>query len=284
MPEIPKIVSVDDHVIEPAGVWQDRLPAAYREIGPRLDRRKVKNMKFVGGVFSYEAAGPDEDGTWCDWWVIEDLQYPLTRLSAAAGYPRDEITVSPITMDDMRKGCWDQKARLEDMDVNHVEASLAFPSFPRFCGQTFTERKDRVLGDLCVKAYNDWMVDEWCAGTNGRLIPLVIVQLWDPNLAAAEIRRNAARGNHAVTFSEIPAFLGLPSMHDAGGFWDPFLAACEETDTVVCMHIGSSSKMPSTSADAPAAVGSPLTYMNAAMSLTDWFVSGLFEKFPRLKI
>ena len=122
-------------------------------------------MKFVGGVFSYEEAGDNEDGTWCDWWLIEDLQYPLTRLSAAAGYPRDEITVSPITMDDMRKGCWDQKARLEDMDVNHVEASLAFPSFPRFCGQTFTERKDKELGDLCVKAYNDWMLDEWCAGT-----------------------------------------------------------------------------------------------------------------------
>ncbi len=189
-------------------------PAAYKEVGPRLDRRKVKNMKFVGGVFSYEDAGRDEDGTWCDWWLIEDLQYPLTRLSAAAGYPRDEITVSPITMDDMRKGCWDQKARLEDMDVNHVDASLAFPSFPRFCGQTFLERKDKTLGDLCVKAYNDWMVDEWCAGTNGRLIPLIIVQLWDAQLAADEIRRNAARGCHAVSFSEIPPFLGFPSIHD----------------------------------------------------------------------
>ena len=182
----------------------------------------------------------------------------------------------------MRKGCWDQKARLEDMDVNHVEASLAFPSFPRFCGQTFAERKDKVLGDLCVKAYNDWMFDEWCAGTNGRLIPLIIVQLWDSKLAADEIRRNAARGCHAVTFSEIPPFLGFPSIHDKDGYWDPFLAACEETDTVINMHIGSSSKMPSTSADAPAAVGSTLTYMNAAMSLTDWLMSGVFERFPKL--
>jgi predicted TIM-barrel fold metal-dependent hydrolase len=284
MPEIPKIVSVDDHVIEPGSVWQDRLPASYKEIGPRLDRRKVKNMSFVGGVFSYEEAGPDEDGTWCDWWLIEDLQYPLTRLSAAAGYPRDEITVSPITMDDMRKGCWDQKARLEDMDVNHVEASLAFPSFPRFCGQTFLERRDKELADLCVKAYNDWMFDEWCAGTGGRLIPLPIVQLWDAKLAAAEVRRNAARGGRSICFSEIPPFLGLPSVHDADGYWDPLWAACAETGTVVNMHIGSSSKMPSTSTDAPAAVGSTLTYMNAAMSLTDWLMSGVFERFPRLTI
>jgi predicted TIM-barrel fold metal-dependent hydrolase len=187
-------------------------------------------------------------------------------------------------MKDMRKGCWDQKARLEDMDVNHVEASLAFPSFPRFCGQTFAERKDLVLGDLCVKAYNDWMIDEWCAGTNGRLIPLIIVQLWDAELAAAEVRRNAERGCRAVTFSEIPPFLGFKSIHDADGYWDPFLRACEETGTVINMHIGSSSKMPSTSADAPAAVSSTLTYMNAAMSLTDWLMSGVFERFPNLTI
>jgi predicted TIM-barrel fold metal-dependent hydrolase len=184
----------------------------------------------------------------------------------------------------MRPGCWEQSARLEDMDLNHVEASLCFPTFPRFCGQTFKEREDKVLADLCVKAYNDWMFEEWCAGTNGRLIPLPIIQLWDPVLAAAEVRRNAARGGHAVAFSEIPAFLGLPSLHDPSNHWDPFFDACAETDTVVCMHIGSSSKMPSTSLDAPAAVGSTLTYMNAAMSMTDFLMSGLFEKFPRLKI
>jgi predicted TIM-barrel fold metal-dependent hydrolase len=280
----PKIISVDDHVMEPPNVWQDRLPAKFKEVGPRLVRLKVKNMKFVGGVFSYEEAGEHEDGTWCDWWLTEDLKYPLVRLMAAAGYPREEVTVTPITMDDMRKGCWDQEARLEDMDVNHVEVSLSFPTFPRFCGQTFLERKDKELADLCVKAYNDWMFDEWCAGSGGRLVPLPIVQLWDANLAADEVRRNAARGGHAVCFTEIPPFLGLPSVHDADGYWDPFFAACAETETVVCMHIGSSSKMPSTSADAPAAVGSTLTYMNAAMSMTDYLMSGVLERHKDLKL
>jgi predicted TIM-barrel fold metal-dependent hydrolase len=280
----PKIISVDDHIMEPANVWQDRLPAKFKEVGPRLVRLKVKDMKFVGGVFSYSEAGENEEGTWCDWWLTEDLKYPLVRLMAAAGYPREEVTVTPITMDDMRKGCWEQKARLEDMDTNHTEVSLSFPTFPRFCGQTFLERKDKELADLCVKAYNDWMFDEWCAGSGGRLVPLPIVQLWDSNLAADEVRRNAARGGHAVCFTEIPPFLGLPSVHDADGYWDPFFQACAETESVVCMHIGSSSKMPSTSADAPAAVGSTLTYMNAAMSMTDYLMSGILERFPTLKL
>jgi len=165
-----------------------------------------------------------------------------------------------------------------------ADGSLAFPTFPRFCGQTFLERRDKELADLCVKAYNDWMFDEWCAGTGGRLIPLPIVQLWDAKLAAAEVRRNAARGGHSICFSEIPPFLGLPSVHDADGYWDPLWTACAETGTVVSMHIGSSSKMPSTSADAPAAVGSTLTYMNAAMSLVDYLMSGVFEKHPKLMV
>ena len=280
----PKIISVDDHIMEPPNVWQDRLPEKYKAVGPRMVRQKVADMQFVGGVFSYREAGEHEEGTWCDWWFVEDLRYPLTRVMAAAGYSREEVTISPITMEDMREGCWEQSARLADMDVNHVEASLCFPTFPRFCGQTFKEREDKVLADLCVKAYNDWMFDEWCAGTNGRLIPLPIIQLWDAELAAAEVRRNAARGGRAVAFTEIPAFLGLPSIHDPGGFWDPFFRACDETGTVVCMHIGSSSKMPSTSPDAPAAVGSTLTYMNAAMSMTDYLMSGIFERFPNLKL
>lgn len=280
MAEVPRIVSVDDHVIEPANVWQDRLPAKYKDVGPRVIQ-EAGNMNFVGGNFTYE---PDPDGQLCDWWVYEDKRVPQTRLSAAAGFDRDEVKVVGITYEEMRDGCYDPKARLEDMDVNHVEASLCFPSFPRFCGQTFMEADDKVLAKLCVEAYNDWMVEEWCGGTDGRLIPLCIIPLWDVELAAAEIRRNAARGVRAVCFSEIPPYLGLPSVHDADGYWEPFVRACEETQTVINMHIGSSSKMPSTSDDAPAAVGSTLTFNNAMASMSDWLFSGLLEKFPTVKV
>lgn len=279
--DIPRIISVDDHVIEPPGVWQDRLPERFKEAGPTSIRQKGK-MNFVGGVFSFE---PDDDGMEGDWWTFEGQQYPLTRLEAAVGFDRDEVKVVPITYDGMRKGCWDRDARLEDMDANWTEASMCFPSsFVRFCGQRFYEADDKELADACVKAYNDWQVEEWCEGTGGRLIPQIIVQLWDPQLAAAEIRRNAARGVHAMTFSEIPPYLGLPSVHDPSGYWDPLFEACAETDTVVNMHIGSSSKMPSTSADAPPAVGSTLTFNNAMASMTDFLFSGVLVRYPTLKL
>jgi predicted TIM-barrel fold metal-dependent hydrolase len=192
------------------------------------------------------------------------------------------MTMSPMTYDEMRPGCYEPKARIEDMEMNWVEASLAFPTFPRFCGQTFLEAKDRELAMACVVAYNDWMVEEWCADSGGRLIPLCLIPLWDADAAAAEVRRNAARGVRAVCFSEIPPHLGLPSIHS--GQWDPFFAACAETGTVVCMHIGSSSKMPATSGDAPPAVAVTLSFGNAMSSMSDFLFSGVLVRFPTLKL
>jgi predicted TIM-barrel fold metal-dependent hydrolase len=42
--------------------------------------------------------------------------------------------------------------------------------------------------------------------------------------------------------------------------------------------------MPSTSADAPPAVGSTLTHTNATFSLVDFLFSGVFVRFPDLKV
>jgi len=281
MAELPKIISVDDHIVEPADVWTSRMPAKYKDAAPHIVQAPMPDVTFVGGKLTVVEGGGTKP---VDWWHYEDLKRPLLRVDSAVGVPRDEVTMTGVTYEDMRPGSYSQKERLEDMDVNHIEASLCFPTFPRFCGQTFTEAKDKELALLCVEAYNDYQVEEWCAGSGGRLVPLIIVPLWDAHLAAAEVRRNADRGVRAVCFSEIPAYLGLPSIHDPDNYWDPFFAACDETSTVVNMHIGSSSKMPSTSADAPAAVGSSLTHINAELSMTDFLLSGLFERFANLKV
>ena len=283
MDEFPKIISVDDHVVEPANLWQDRLPAKYREAGPKVVLAPPGDVEFIGGKLT---VGMGEPGSAPDvaWWMYEDLRRPLMRLDAAVGYDRDEVDLRLVSYDEMRPGAFSVKERLEDMDANWIESSLCFPTFPRFCGQTFLEAQDKDVALACVKAYNDWMVEEWCADPSGRLIPLIIIPLWDAALAGEEVRRNAARGVRAVCFSEIPPYLGLPSIHDPNNYWDPFFGACAETGTVINMHIGSSSKMPSTSADAPAAVGSTLTFANSAYSLVDWLMSGTFTRHPELQI
>jgi predicted TIM-barrel fold metal-dependent hydrolase len=280
-PAIPKIISVDDHVVEPPHVWRTWLPARFRDRGPRIERRGVAGMRHVGGGH-YEQVFADDAPERADCWVYEDLVYVHKRHVAAVGYPRDEMTMTPMTYDEMRPGCYDSAARIADNELNHVEVSLCFPTFPRFCGQTFAEAEDRDLALACVRAYNDWMVEEWCGDSGGRLVPLVIVPLWDAELAAAEVRRNAARGVHAVCFSEIPVHLGLPSIHS--GSWDPFFAACQESQVTINMHIGSSSRMPATSPDAPTGVAATLSFNNAMASMSDWLFSGKLVQFPGLTL
>jgi predicted TIM-barrel fold metal-dependent hydrolase len=276
---IPPIVDVDAHVVEPPDIWTKRLPSQYRDVGPRIKYLPPGTPKLAGGTY---IEAPGESGNPVAWWVYEDHLYSVKRLIAAAGYPADEISLSGITFDEMRPGCWQPKARLADMDLNGVEAQLSFPNYPRFCGQIFLRGKDRTLAKLCVEAYNDWMVDEWCGGSGGRLIPLCLIPMWDAELAAAEVRRNAARGVRAVAFSELPTYLGLPSIY--AGYWDPLFEACEETSTIVCMHIGSGTKTPQTSEDAPDAVASTIIFGNSVASMADFLLSGVLHRHPGLRV
>ena len=278
--DLPLIISVDDHVLEPADLWTSRLPVRFRDRAPQLVR--------VRGRFGAGARGGfvlDDDSDWADIWRFEGYEAPIIPGFAAAGMDQDAIGDDwrPMRYDEMRPGCYEQGARLADLDMNHTEASLAFPTFPRFCGQTFHENPDCELGLACVQTYNDWMIDEWCSGDgSGRLIPLTLIPLWDPQLAADEVRRCASKGSFAVAFSENPTRLKLPSIHTA--HWDPLFAACEETETVVNLHIGSSSSFPMTSVDAPRAVSLALTYQGASHALADWLTSGVLERFSRLRV
>ena len=180
--------------------------------------------------------------------------------------------------------CFQVKERLRGMDAARIERSLCFPNTMRFAGQLFLWMEDKELALACVRAYNDFIVEEWAGESGGRLIPLCVVPLWDAQLAADEIRYNAARGVRAVTFTELPSVLDLPSIHDKNGYWLPFIEACDETGTVICMHIGSSSTVPSSSPDAPGCVRMTTVNFNAQLAFADWMFSGLLPRYPNLKL
>lgn len=279
--DLPLIISVDDHVMEPKDLWQQELPPSMRDRGPRVVQERI-SLQFEGGHYGFTRDDPN--GEMCDLWLFEDAVVPTGLLHGPAGLPREEQRNVASTYEALRKGTWDQTARLEDMTANHVEAALNFPNiFPRFCGQGFLERDDKELALACLKIYNDWMIDDWCAGAGvGRLIPLTLIPLWDPALAVAEVQRCIDKGSYAIAFSENPSKLGCSTMYS--GDWDPVWALCEEAEVAVSMHIGSSSSMPTTSADAPLATSMSLYAQNAEGSLADWVFSGTLSRFPNIKI
>jgi predicted TIM-barrel fold metal-dependent hydrolase len=259
IPEDARIVSVDDHVIEHATVWQDRLPKKQRERGPKI---------------------AVEDGIQI--WYFEGRRYQPLGLDAVAGDDPTEFKLTPKAFENMRPGCYDPVARLADMDEDGVYGSLSFPQFPRFAGQTFVEADDKELALACVRAWNDFMIDEWCATDPDRLIPMSIVPMWDAQLCAEEIRRTVAKGARAITFSENPAALGLPSFWSDD--WRPMLDALEETDTPMCLHIGSSSRPIVPHADAPIPVVISLLGLLSMSAMSDLVFSPIFNRHPRLEV
>ncbi len=281
---LPRIVSVDDHVIEPPGLWYDRLPASRREDGPRVVRTRSHLAGWGASNWQFVPDSDREDASPADMWVYEDSKVLLQQGLVAVGYANHERDGSPVTYEDgMRPGCWQQGPRLADMDLNHTEVSICFPSVARFCGQFFMNRKDPELAAECVRIYNDWMIDEWCGGEGrGRLVPLTLVPMWDVEAAATEVRRCAAKGSHAMAFSESPPSLGLPSLYT--GYWDPLIAACDETDTVINMHIGSASTVASTSPDSPHIVSATLFFQYGMYALIDWVISGALARFPGVRL
>ena len=146
--------------------------------------------------------------------------------------------------------------------------------------QQLTDDADLALA--CVRAWNDWVIEAWAGAAPERMIPLQIPYLLDPTIAADEVRRNAARGFKAMTFSEAPHLLGLPTLHS--GYWDPLMAACAETETVVCLHVGSSGTSPATAPDAPSDTIGVLFFGYAMFAAVDWLYSRIPVRFPDLKI
>jgi len=253
------LVSVDDHVVEPPDLFEGRLEARFADRAPKVVRK--------------------DDGS--DQWVYEGTDIPNVGLNAVSGRPPEEYGVEPTSFAEIREGAYDIDKRIDDMDANGVLASLNFPSFPQFCGQIFNNVEDKELGIAVLRAYNDWHVDEWAGAHPGRIIPLGLVPYWDPQLMAAEVRRLAAKGCTAITWSENPEKLGHPSFHNA--HWDPFWQAIEETGVVVCLHIGSSGQVVITSMEAPITTMLTLQPVNLLQTAADLLWSPVMTRFPKVR-
>jgi hypothetical protein len=152
------LVSVDDHVIEPPTMFDAHIPAKYRDAAPKIQE--------------------DESGS--QYWLFEGQRAQNMGLNAVAGCPPDEYGLNPLRYDQMRPGCYDVHERVRDMNANGVLGSLNFPTFVHFCGQLFLRANDKDLALACIRAYNDWHIDEWAGSYPDRFIPMTIMPLWDP--------------------------------------------------------------------------------------------------------
>ena len=254
------IVSVDDHIVEPPTMWDQHLSVQHQAIKPYM--------------------GQDEGGA--DYWVFEGRRTGGIGLNAVAGRVKEEYGCEPSSLAQMRPGSYDIHARIGDMNANGILASLNFPTVVTFDGGLFHRLENKANALVLVRAYNDWHIDEWCGSYPGRNIPCAVVPYWDIEATVAEIKRVAAKGCHAITFSDNPAMKGQPSIHDA--HWEPLWKVCAENHVTINIHIGSGAQAPHASMKSPIdcwIITMPISIVNSA---ADWLYLSALERYPDLKI
>jgi len=256
------VISVDDHLVEPPDMFEGRLAARFADRAPRI----VEN----------------ENGHQV--WEFDGSRFTQVGMNAVAGRRPNTYGLEPFRFDQMRPGCYDIKARVADMDINGVWASLSFPSMiTGFCGRVFSQCSDPELGLAVTRAWNDWLFEEWYSPYPERIIPLGITFLADPEQGAEEIRRNAERGFRSIALPERPQRIGFPSLFS--GYWEPILSACAETDTVISVHVGSSGgyETPKDCTET-LALGATMFGQLSLAACAEWLWSGAALRYPNIKI
>ena len=254
------IISVDDHICEPPGLFDRHLSGAALESAPKL---------LI-------------DGEGKNFWYYQGMSRPSIGLNAVVGRPLEEYGMEPNALAQLRKGCYEVAARVDDMNVNGLAASLNFGNAIGFDNVTFHKAPDKALALTHLRAYNDWHIDEWCGAYPGRFIPCAILPTWDMAATVEEMARIARKGCTAVTLCENPTKQDLPSIHDA--YWNPFWRAVAEHDLTICLHIGSGNPAPHASMDSPIEAWITTMPLSIAVGASDWLHLPALQQYPRMRI
>ncbi len=254
------IISVDDHITEPPDMFEKHLSAKDLATAPQF--------------------GTDEKGK--SFWTYQGMFMPSVGLNAVVGRPLEEYGMEPNSLEEMRKGVYNVDARIDDMNVNGIAASLNFGTCVGFDGGRFHKAPDKAMSLIHLRAYNDWHIDEWCGAYPGRFIPCAILPTWDMNATVEEIKRIAKKGCTAVSLNENPTSQGLPSIHNA--YWEPMWKAIVDNNITMCLHIGAGNPVPHASMETPIEAWITTMPMSSAVGAADWLNLSALERYPDMKI
>jgi predicted TIM-barrel fold metal-dependent hydrolase len=226
-----EIVDADAHVNPTPDFWREYLPESLRDLAPRI-----------------EPGNNDED---CDYVVFEGRRKKLNLIGAQAGRKGEDFKINGRASD-MRSGGWMPQARLDDMDIDGIDAQVLFGGGP--LGTTNDE-----LFVASFDAYNHWLAD-FCSYSPKRLAGVGYVPMRDVAQSIAMVRDFAKRGLKAVNIPAFPMSKEAPVANASGGGqllaltgdpsgsrsyadeeFDPFWRAVVELGMPVTIHLGARS-------------------------------------------
>lgn len=254
-----RIIDADSHVNEPRELWQDRVPANLKERAPKV-------VELEGGRIG--------------WSLNEGARIMPVATQAVAGLDYTQYDTTGTPFDQIRPASYDPKARLEEMEYEMIQAQVIYPGVALTGAHSYS--RDREVQLACVRAYNDWLSEEFCAYAPDRLIGLPIAPVTGVEDLILEWKRVAERGARGIIISAYPNGGYDPLPED-----DQFWSEVQDWDFAVHIHFGFFDTVrPSTW---PKGISPTTTLLNRIGAgvyrpLADMIHMGLFERFPRLKV
>ena len=193
----------------------------------------------------------------------------------------------PRRWDEVPRAAFSAPDRIAAMDRDGVAYSVLYPTIAGCAAQTFGKLDDPGLEAACVRAYNDWVIEEW-ASVNPRFVPQCIVPISPIEQMVAEIRRAVAKGHKAVVFPASPMELrDVPHINEP--VYDPLWATCEGLGVPICFHAGASPRIqlpPGESFSPPlaAAFSDIVRSVSSIAVLANFLFSRVLYRFPKLRV
>jgi uncharacterized protein len=286
-----KIIDVDTHLTEPADLWTSRAPKNLVDRVPRVVLHKDLSDDMREQVSHLGTTGPHVNAPM---WIVDGYQV-LGPAGAGSVINRNNEKVKGATflewpLDESSLAASYVAPRIAMMDALGMAGQILFPNVVGFGGQNFFRISDHELRMAIVRIWNDAMADMQ-QESGGRLMGMGLLPWWDIDRTVQEIKRIAELGLHGVITNADPQNQGMPDLSER--FWDPMWAELQEHELPMNFHCGASatqrtynggSPWPSMDANSKLAVGSAMLQMANARLVANMILSGLCERFPRLKI
>jgi len=259
------LISSVDYVVEHPELWIQRLSnSKWSSRIPHIDR--------------------EPNGTDC--WLVDGRKFSLSEIAQIGAVMVDRVN-SPKQWEETSEVAYAPAARLKAMDTDGVDYSILYPTLAGFSGEILGSITDPPLELACVRAYNDWLLDEW-VGFSDRFIPQCIVPLSSVDAAVGEIKRAVGNGHKGVVFPAVPMHLReVP--HINGPEYDPIWETCQELRVPLCFHAGSSRKLqyplaPNLQPELAAAMQAVIRPASAVFDFVNLLFSRILLRFPNLKV
>jgi predicted TIM-barrel fold metal-dependent hydrolase len=217
-----RAISADGHVNEPPSLWADRLPARFKERGPRV----IETPNTKGHAWIMEGQSRPSVMGFSSMYSRSSKRFDRASLVDSFKQIKDR----GVRYEDVFPGSYDPAARVGEIIEDETDAEVIFNGVStvwngiKLC-------PDPELSLACVQVYNDW-ISEFQAFAPERFVCNGTMPTTGIGDALAELQRCADLGLRTVQLESYPSgSFSEPSPED-----DRFWAAAVEIGMPINVH------------------------------------------------